>query len=261
MATMAGQPALRRKRAVMIFVVVLSVWAKPAATGATLSPASNSRPTAISPAPIWAIKPARVITASATGQQHSTVLGLGYVDKAFGAQGFYGPASARANEHTIQRHAYLTHDVRLNGGQGVDVALNYRQHDDRFYYLSYAPSAHQTDALQARLRYRLNNQLALGYEHNREEIDSTSVTGNQHQRNYDSAFVYGHYDAGPVQLAGSLSYLTYDDGDSYSLPVLGLTLPLGAHQLYLNGGKSVRVPTMNDLYLNQAANKGNPLVK
>lgn len=195
------------------------------------------------------------------GQQHSTVLGLGYVDKAFGAQGFYGPASARANEQTIQRHAYLTHDVRLNSGQGVDVALNYRQLEDRFYYLSYAPSVNQTDALQARLRYRLSQQLALGYEHNREEIDSTSVTGNQRQRNYDSAFVYGQYDVGPIQLAGSWSYLTYDDGDSYSLPVLGLTLPLGAHQLYLNGGKSVRVPTMNDLYLNQAANKGNPLVK
>src|SRR5690606_22160975 len=98
-------------------------------------------------------------------------------------------------------------------------------------------------------------------EHNPEDIDSTSVTGNQHQRNYDSAFVYGHYDAGPVQLAGSLSYLTYDDGDSYSLPVLGLTLPLGAHQLYLNGCKSVRVPTLNDLFLNQAAIEGKPLAK
>ncbi len=121
---------------------------------------------------------------------------------------------------------------------------------------------HQTNAWQSRLRFRLNESLALGYEFNQEDIDSTSTLGDRHKREYGSAFAFGQYDFGAVQLAGSLSYLDYDGGDSYTLPVLGLTLPLAAgQQLYLNAGKSVRVPTMNDLYLNQSTNKGNPDLK
>lgn len=193
------------------------------------------------------------------GGQQSTVLGLGYLDKEFGAQGFYGPAQNRANESTRQRHAYLTHDYRFGAGQGVDVAVNYRQHDDFFSYLAYTPSDHQTTSWQGRLRYRLSDALALGLEHNDDQIESTSIVGNEHQRDFSSAFVYGQYDLGPLQLAGSLSYLLYSSDEQYTLPVLGLTLPLaGGHQLYLNAGKSVRMPTMNDLYLNQSSNKGNP---
>ena len=193
---------------------------------------------------------------------HTTVAGLGYLDKGFGAQGFYAGADKRANENTIQRHAYLTHEQRYSGGRSVDVAVNWRQHDDEFFYLTYAPSVHQTNAWQSRLRFRLNESLALGYEFNQEDIESTSTLGDRHEREYGSAFAFGQFDFGAVQLAGSLSYLDYDGGDSYTLPVLGLTLPLApGQQLYLNAGKSVRVPTMNDLYLNQSTNKGNPDLK
>lgn len=193
---------------------------------------------------------------------HTTVFGLGYLDRGFGAQGFYAGADKRANENTIQRHAYLTHEQRYSAGRSVDIAVNWRQHDDEFFYLTYAPSVHQTNAWQSRLRFRLNESLALGYEFNQEDIDSTSTLGDRHEREYGSAFAFAQYDFGAVQLAGSLSYLDYDGGDSYTLPVLGLTLPLAAgQQLYLNAGKSVRVPTMNDLFLNQNANKGNPDLK
>lgn len=194
-------------------------------------------------------------------EQHSTVFGIGYLDKQFGTQGFYGLATARANEVSIQRHAYVTHDHRVAERQSIDVAINYRQHDDRFYYLSIAPSEHQTNALQTRLRYRLSDAVALGYERNQEGIESNSVAGGKHKRDYNSVFFYGHHDFERAQLAGSVSYLTYSDSQSYVLPVLGLTLPFADHQLYLNGGKSVRVPTMNDLYLNQDTSKGNPDVK
>ena len=189
---------------------------------------------------------------------HSTVVSYGYLDKGFGAQGFYSAADKRANENTIQRHAYLTHEQQLNGGSRADIAVNWRQHDDEFYYLDYAPSVHQTNAWQGRLRYHLNPSASLGYEYNKEDVDSTSVLGTRHERKYSSVFAYGQRDFGAAQLAGSLSRLNYDGGDSYTLPVLGLTIPVAGQQLYLNGGKSVRVPTLNDLYLSQAANQGNP---
>ncbi|WP_430462502.1 TonB-dependent receptor plug domain-containing protein [Thalassolituus sp. LLYu03] len=189
-------------------------------------------------------------------ESHTTMLGLGYMDKGFGAQGFYAGADKRANENTIQRHAYLTHEQKLNAEQKVDVAVNWRQHDDEFFYLTYTPSVHQTNALQGRIRFHASNELSLGYEYNQEDIESTSIVGNKHDRSYNSLFVYGQKDLGAVQLAGSVSYLTYDGGDSYTLPVVGITIPVAGQQIYANAGQSVRVPTMNDLYLNQSANKG-----
>lgn len=192
---------------------------------------------------------------------HTTVAGIGYMDKGFGAQGFYASPTARADEATIQRHAYITHDQTLSADVNIDFAINWRRHDDEFYYMTYSPSKHQTNARQARVRVRLTDSFALGYEQNKEDTDSTSITGSRHNRVYNSIFAYGQHNLGLVQVAGSLSQLNYDGGESYTLPVLGLTVPFAGQQLYVNAGKSARVPTMNDLYLNQSANKGNPDVQ
>lgn len=197
------------------------------------------------------------------GEQHGTVISLGYMDKEFGAQGFYTAADKYAREAVIQRHAYVLHDIQLGDQQKVDFLLNYRRHDDRFYYLTYAPSEHETTATQTRVRYHLNNYLSLGLEHNNEQITSSQVlNGNSHERNYASAFIYGQAVLGDwASLSGSFSYLHYDDGEQYTLPVLGISIPFYGQSLYANAGRSIRVPSMNDLHMNQPANKGNPDVK
>src|SRR5690554_6624564 len=196
------------------------------------------------------------------GEKNSTVFGAGYMNKAFGAQGFYGPAADRANEDGSQWQTYLTHEHRINSQKKLDFALNYHQHEDSFQYLTSLASEHETKAFQGRLRWHANQHLALGYEFNEEKVDSNKLQlGNKHNRNFDSAFAYGHYDLNVIQVAASLSYLTYKDGDSYTLPVLGVVLPLGQQQLYANAGRSVRVPTMNDLFMNKNPDMGNPDVK
>ena len=143
----------------------------------------------------------------------------------------------------------------------MDVALSYHQHQDNF------GMAHQPLRLLIMMWIPTKRACAftptlfasLGYEYNGEKIDSNTVlNGSKHNRDYQSVFGYGSYDLTWLQISGSLSYLSYKDGDSFTLPVLGLVLPFGQHHLYANAGKSVRVPTLNDLYLNQAANKGNP---
>lgn len=195
------------------------------------------------------------------GENNSTVFSINSMRKEFGAQGFYGPASAWAKERSTQWLSYLTHEQRFNESQSVDVALSYHQHQDNFWYgaPTSTPSDHDVDSYQARLRFHANSFASLGYEYNGEKIDSNTVlNGSKHNRDYQSVFGYGSYDLTWLQISGSLSYLSYKDGDSFTLPVLGLVLPFGQHHLYANAGKSVRVPTLNDLYLNQAANKGNP---
>lgn len=195
------------------------------------------------------------------GDKNSTLFSIGYMDKAFGAQGFYGPANVRANETGEQFHTYLTHEHRFNNTQKVDLALNYHEHKDKFYYSTYLPSDHETKAYQARVRFHANQHFSIGYEYNKEKIDSNKIIGNTHDRDFDSFFAYSSYDLGPMQLAGSLSYLTYGSGDSYTLPVLGLVIPVGQHQLYANAGRSVRVPNMNDMYMDRNPDYGNPAIK
>ena len=196
------------------------------------------------------------------GSGHSTVAGIGYVDKGFGAEGFYTPKGAKARENTIQRHAYITETVDLGATSSVDLTVNWRQHDDEFFYKTFAPSVHQTNAWQTRLRLNLDDQWVIGAEHNQEDIESTSTLGDRHERDFSSLFVFGQHDINDLTLAGSVSWLSYDGGDEFLLPVLGLNWQANAAtSLYLNGGKSARVPTMNDLYLNQRSNKGNPDIK
>lgn len=193
------------------------------------------------------------------GVGHSTVAGVGYIDKGFGAEGFYTPMGAKARENTIQRHAYITETIDVGATSHVDLTVNWRQHDDEFFYKTYAPSEHQTNAWQTRVRLHLDDQWVIGAEHNQEDIDSNSIVGEHQERDFSSVFLFGQQDLGAVTMAGSLSWLSYDGGEEFVLPVLGLTWQATAStNVYLNGGKSVRVPTMNDLYLNQSSNKGNP---
>lgn len=197
-------------------------------------------------------------------EHNTTVFSANYMQKKFGAQGFYGPATAWARERAEQWLGYLSHEHRFNAEQSADVTLSYHNHHDNFWYgaPTATPSNHWVDSYQARLRINANRYISVGYEYNQEQIDSNTVLfGKEHDRDYQSVFSYGHYDLGALQVSGSLSYLSYKNGDSFTLPVLGVVLPFGAHHIYLNAGQSVRVPTLNDLYLNQATNKGNPALK
>lgn len=197
-------------------------------------------------------------------ESDTTIFSANYMKKQFGAQGYYGPADTWARERAKQWLTYLTHEHRFNPQQSVDIALSYHNHHDNFWYGSSAatPSNHWVDSYQARLRFNANQYVAFGYEYNLEKIESNTVLfSDKHERDYHSVFTYAHYDWDHLQLSGSLSYLEYKDGDSYTLPVLGMVVPFGQHHLYMNAGQSVRVPTLNDLYLNQAANVGNPDLK
>ena len=196
------------------------------------------------------------------GDGHSTVAGVGYIDKGFGAEGFYTAKGAKARENTIQRHAYITETIDVGAASSVDLTVNWRQHDDEFFYKTFAPSVHQTNAWQTRLRLNLGDEWVIGAEHNQEDIESSSTLGDRHEREFSSLFVFGQHDINDLTVAGSLSWLSYDSGEEFVLPVLGLTWQANDDAaLYLNAGKSTRVPSMNDLYLNQRSNKGNPDVK
>lgn len=194
-------------------------------------------------------------------QAHSqTSISAGVMSKEFGAQGFYAAAANDAFERTEQRQLYATHQRSLSATQHMDVTVNWRRHNDEFYYLNYAPSEHETNAYQARIRWHFS-AISIGIEGNEERMTSTSTFDRSYQRRFHSAFVYGQFTTHMLQWSASLSTLNYEDDQPFWLPVLGVSWPLGAHQIYANLGRSVRMPTMTDLYQNQAANLGNPDLK
>lgn len=200
------------------------------------------------------------------GERSNTVIGAGYIDKGFGADGFYGPMHHHQREDTIQRHLYLNQGFKF-GGDALDLSANWRRHDDEFLYVwNTTPlfSEHQSEALQTRLRYHFSDVATIGLENNKERIDSTSLLTNvdpEQQRSYQSAFMSGQWPAGSLTLSGSLSYIDYTDDQNYTLPVIGLSYRHGMAEFYANSGKSARVPTVFDLYLKQGSNRGNPDLK
>ena len=198
------------------------------------------------------------------GERSSTLMGAGYLDKDFGADGFYGPLTTPQSEKIIQRHIYLDQSVSLNADHRLDLLLNWRQHDDEFLYARQFLSEHQSEALQTRFRYHFNDQLTAGVENNDEQITSTSLlpeADGKQKRSYQAAFVHGYHTLMGLNLSGSLSYIDYSNRQSYTLPVIGASYTAGDIEIYANAGQSARIPTVFDLYLKQGSNRGNPDLK
>ena len=191
------------------------------------------------------------------GEKTTSQLGLGYLEKDFGAYRFYVPTEAQSRESTAQRHAYATHEYKMGDDQRIEASLSWRNHFDAFRYSpEFGLSEHETEALQSRISYS-RGRFSVGAEYDQENMDSNR-DGSQ-GRHFASAFaLYTQPLGNNINLSGNLSYLDYDSQEGYWLPVVGIDAAISPNaEIYLNGGKSVRVPTLNDLYLNMSTDRGN----
>jgi outer membrane cobalamin receptor len=110
-----------------------------------------------------------------------TTLSLAYLDKEFGAAGFYGPSPSR--EWTDQTLVSGEHRFAQHGSSLFSVDGAYRSHGDRFVYDWRQPALsdnrHRTHAVSANGRWRnalgASTQLSLGASAGRDAIDSTSL--------------------------------------------------------------------------------------
>jgi outer membrane cobalamin receptor len=110
-----------------------------------------------------------------------TTLSLAYLDKEFGAAGFYGPAPSR--EWTDQTLVSAEHRFEPRGSSLLSIDGAYRSHGDRFVYDWRRPelsdNRHRTHAVSANGRWRTAlgaaTQLSLGASAGRDEVDSTSL--------------------------------------------------------------------------------------
>lgn len=191
------------------------------------------------------------------GEVSTSQLGLGYLEKDFGAYRFYVPTEAQSTESTSQRHAYATNEYRFSSDSRLESSVSWRNHFDAYKYTPASkPNEHESEATQMRIAYSLD-RFTVGGEHNQENLDSSR--DGVHGRHFSSVFaLYTHSFGNNFNLTGNLSYLDYDSQEGYVLPVVGADWVISeSAELYINSGKSVRTPTLNDLYLAMASDMGN----
>lgn len=198
-------------------------------------------------------------------EKSTTQVAFGYLEKDFGAYRFYtgNPIYENARESTAQRHAYAANEYGLANDGKLNTSVSWRNHFDIYdthIGEKVFRNEHETEALQSRIAYS-KGAFSSGFEYNQENMDSNR--DGQQSRHFSSVFTHYRLAIGnSVGITGNLSYLDYDSDKQYVLPVLGLDARLSENtEMYVNAGRSVRTPTLNDLYLNMATNIGNPDLK
>lgn len=194
------------------------------------------------------------------GENATTQVAFGYVEKDFGAYRFYtgNPIYENARESTAQRHAYATNEFRFSNGGKLNSSVSWRNHFD-IYDTHIADNVyrnkHESEANQARMNYS-QGALTVGAEFDQENLGSSR--DGVHSRHFASAFAsYKQLIGKNVSLTGNLSYFDYDSKEQFILPVIGLDALVSENvEVYANTGQSVRAPTLNDLYLTMSTNKG-----
>jgi iron complex outermembrane receptor protein len=190
----------------------------------------------------------------------SSSLVLGYGDRPFGADQFYGPYDSW--EDTKTWFASLVQDL----GPQTQVALSYRRHSDWFVLLRDQPEVYQNhhadETFQLSIRRRdplaANTTLNYGLEGYGDTIES-NILGD-HNRSRGAAYV--SLDARALRRF-SFSAALRDEMYNWGKSELSPTLAAGAWlsprwKLRASASRAFRIPTYTDLYYQDPATIGNP---
>ena len=189
---------------------------------------------------------------------------VGYIDNEFGANGYYAAPGDRESYElvkTVFTHFSTKHYFGENFYISPRISNRYNVDDYYRNDLSKARSEHKNNALSFELNSRLNTrigQFGLGLELRDEDITSTNL-GNHTRENFGSYLEY-RTELIPKIILHIGAYSNYNSNYGWELyPGVDIGYQIaGDWRLNLNVGKSQRIPSFTDLYLNQPANIGNP---
>jgi vitamin B12 transporter len=190
---------------------------------------------------------------------------VSHLDKAFGADGFYGPSPSR--EWTNQTLARVDRDFQLRGGPRVESRLWYRTHGDRFLWdihrPGFAENFHRTHAAagQMTLHGEVSDRLriSVGTEIGGDWIRSSNLGDHSFRRSSVFTEVLHRYPSGT--LAAGLRYDHYSNfGGSASPAVSGGWWVVPGLKLRTSLGRAFRVPTFTELYYRDPNHEASPLL-
>ncbi len=189
-------------------------------------------------------------------------LSFAYLDKEFGANGFYGPAPSR--EWTNQMLATFEQQIPRSGRWQGSIDASYRTHGDHFIYdvrqPSLSESRHRTHAVAAEGRLRLAldtaTHVTFGGGGGRDTIDSSNL--GDHGFSRGSGFVELRHAIGSraviqpgVRVDG---YSRFGTAWSPSIAASGWLAP--RLKWRASGGHAFRVPTFTELYYRDPNHQG-----
>ena len=189
-----------------------------------------------------------------------TLLMLGYGDKPFGADQFYGPFPSW--ERTKSWFAGLKQDL----GSKTEFDFGYRRHSDEFVLVRSDPSIYENNHIDESWQAALRRKQSLG-QHSTffyggegfyDSIDSNNL--GQHNRSHGSA--YADYDVLALSRfsfsIGAREEVFDSHGSEFSPSIAaGIWLKAG-WKLKGSASRAFRLPNYTDLYYSDPANVGNP---
>ncbi len=197
-----------------------------------------------------------------TSQLGRTDLMLGYSDRPFGADQFYG------NFNSWERTKAWFASISQPLGSKTQVDFGYRRHTDIFVLIRDNPAIykndHTDDSWQAALRRHddvsKTARLYYGAEGYRDSIVSNNL--GTHQR--DRGALYAAFDARALHRfsfnAGAREEF-YHGGNVFSPSISGGYWVSSHFKLRASVGHGFRLPTYTDLYYSDPANRGDPNLK
>lgn len=191
---------------------------------------------------------------------------LGYIDNHFGANGYYAsPADKESYEivQTVFTHLSSKHYLTDNFYISPRFSNRYNKDDYRFYKddLQKGRSLHNNNVFSFELNSRLVTEIGefgVGAEFRNESIKSNNL-GDHSRENIGSFLEYR------TELLSKFTfhlgaYGNYNADFGWKLyPGIDMSYQIKpTWRLNVNLGKSQRIPSFTDLYLNQPTNVGNP---
>jgi iron complex outermembrane receptor protein len=188
-----------------------------------------------------------------------TRIAAGYMDMAFGANGFYGPAPSK--EWTTQTLVTAEHGI-ASGAWATGLRASYRTHADRFLYDIRTPNLfenrHRTHAALVSAgtdRELRTGRLHVGVEGGSDWVRSTNL--GDHDVAHGSGIAEWQYR--PAARATIVSGLRFDGytrfGSSWSPSATASVWSTPSLKLRTSAGHTFRVPTFTELYYHDPANQ------
>jgi len=193
----------------------------------------------------------------------------GYIDKKFGANGFYSSPSAKDQYEAIQTSLVNIGWKQKFGKIKLESNAYWRRSQDKYIFDRNNPLKYRNlhignnAGLEANANY--NSSLgvtALGGDFRKEYLSSNNLGNNQ--RTVSSIFFEHRFIflEDKLDITPGISFADYSDFGNFWYPGIDVGYSINKHnKLFVNVGKTYRVPTYTDLNYSDPINEGNSNLK
>jgi len=196
-------------------------------------------------------------------------LQAGFIEKKFGANGFYAtPSATEQYEETQTSLVSILYDYKKDN-LGINANLFWRRAQDLYLYQRDNPSfyrnLHIGNNYGAELNFSYHSKLGtsgIGIEMHREDLSSNNL--GTRKRWVNQLFAEHHFSLfqNRLTLIPGISWINYQDTGNFFYPGLDVGFQINdRNKIYGNIAKVHRLPTYTDLYYISATEEGNPDLK